>query len=337
MSSVLMGSLAFGETQTDAIIGITPLIQQIEDELKHQTRSTVASVEGVASLTLLAGGKRIRPILAILSAFSVCDKCDQQRLIKLGCALEMVHMATLIHDDVIDDSKTRRGHPTAASEFGNTKAILSGDVLLARAMRMLALDGDLEIIQSVSEAVVKLAEGEVLELEARGNFDLSVGDHLQILEKKTAALISCSASVGAIVAGANAMERRAVEMYGHHLGLAFQIADDLLDFRGNKSKTGKPWATDFREGQATFPLILAKPNLSEEQCSLVKEKFGNGVTDPELLNICGLFEAHGSFEQTENFACEESSKAVQCISELRPTPYRALLEQIARFVVERES
>ena len=322
---------------TAAVAQLAPLVCAVEAELETQTRSTVATVESVGTVTLSGGGKRLRPALAALAAFATGQTVDDGRLVKLGTALELVHMATLIHDDVIDESQTRRGRPTAASLHGNTAAILSGDVLLARAMRLLALDGDLEVIRAVSEAVVNLAEGEVLELEARGVLHLDRTNHLRILEKKTAALISCSAHVGSLVAGADAKVQTAVTAYGHHLGMAFQIADDILDFRGDHRKTGKPWATDFREGQSTLPLVFLLDHLSSDETSFVESLFGGLVKDSDLDQICGWMHERGAFDQASLAAREASDKAIKCLQPLEDTPYRSLLTSVARFVVDRES
>lgn len=321
----------------DAVRCLAPLVAGVEAELEIQTKSTVATVDSVGTVTLVAGGKRLRPALAILTAYATGKTVDTGRLTKIGASLEMVHMATLIHDDVIDESQTRRGHPTAASLHGNTAAILSGDVLLARAMRLLAWDGDLQVIRAVSEAVVDLAEGEVLELEARGNLGLDEPGLNKILDKKTAALIACSARVGSLVAGADSQFESSVTEYGRHLGMAFQIADDILDFRGDRSKTGKPWATDFREGQSTLPLIFLLEKLNESEAAFVSRKFGNGVRDQDLDEICTLMSERGAFTRAQQRANECSQRAVDSLAGLPDTPYRDILKNIARFVVERET
>ena len=193
----------------------------------------------VGGLTLRAGGKRLRPAFVSLAAAATGLPYDPSRARKLGAGLEMIHMATLIHDDVIDHAAMRRGKPTAAAEVGNTASILSGDVLLARAMSLLAEDGDLDLIRTVSAAVVDMAEGEVREVEVRGDFDLRSEDHFDILQRKTAALVEACCEGGAIIAGAPKPVTEALKAYGHHVGLAFQIADDLLDYRGDPAKTGQ--------------------------------------------------------------------------------------------------
>lgn len=326
-----------GSAETGLTATIAPAMEQIEAELALQVRSTVETVESVGDVTLSGGGKRLRPALAVLSALAVDPAADLNRLVQLGTSLEMIHMATLIHDDVIDESKTRRGRPTAASLVGNTAAILTGDVLLARAMRLLALDGDLTVIRTVSEAVVELAEGEVLELEARGTLDLSQTELFEILDKKTAALISCSARVGGLIGKAEPRQIEALASYGSNLGLAFQIADDILDFSGDKAKTGKPRATDFREGQTTLPLILLLGSLTTDERTFVDERFGNGVTDAELQTIVSWMESKNTFEESRRTARQYADQAIAELESLPDSQYRDVLTHVAHFVVEREA
>ena len=288
-------------------------------------------------MTMRAGGKRLRPAFVALAAAATGRPFDPIRTRRLGVGLEMIHMATLVHDDVIDHATTRRGRPTAAAEVGNTASILSGDVLLARAMSLLAEDGDLELIRNVSAAVIDMAEGEVREVEVRGDFDLSVADHLDVLRRKTASLVEACCEGGAIVAEASAAEREALRSYGHHVGLAFQIADDVLDYRGDPAKTGKPLAGDFREGQATLPLILLRHRLSEPEAQNVRTKFGGGVSDDELRMFADWMERRGAFAEAESIAREHVDAALRALDTLPETPERDLLRTVAEYVVRRES
>lgn len=337
MITSLLGDAEFGSKFQDSLFSVAPLLHKLEDEIKEQTCSAVATVEDIGHMTLFAGGKRIRPALAILSAFSISESAPQDRLIKVGAALELVHMATLIHDDVIDESSTRRGQPTAAFKHGNTAAILSGDVLLARAMRILAIDGDLEVIRKVSSSVVELAEGEVMELEARNILDLDLDRHFEILDKKTASLILCATSVGCSVAGGAQEHRLALESYGRNIGLAFQLMDDWLDLRGQKAKTGKPVATDFREGQATWPIIDFMSHCSPIQREYVEARFGKTCSDSEIEQIIGWIDDAGSFDRTVSQAKKHAQIACDQLSCLPNQPFAELLVKFAAFVVGRES
>ncbi|MBS1713589.1 MAG: polyprenyl synthetase family protein [Armatimonadetes bacterium] len=320
-----------------AVSGLAERLEAVEACLRQESASVVKTVAAVGETTLEAGGKRLRPALAVVSACAAGGSDQDTRIIGIGACLELVHMATLVHDDVIDESPTRRGRPTAASVVGNTAAILSGDVLLAKAMRLLAADGDTEIIRSVSEAVVDLAEGEVMELELRGLLSASEDAYRTVVARKTSALLSCACRVGAMTAGADPTVTVALSEYGRRLGDAFQIADDLLDYDGDRLKTGKPWATDFREGQPTLPLIFLTGALSAEESVFVETRFGNGVGDDDLTQICGWMKDRGALAKAADAARHESDQAIAALSALPDSPYKDILEGVARFVVERDA
>lgn len=312
-------------------------IAAVEKQLRTQATSQVVTVQNVLRHTLEAGGKRLRPVFLILSAKATGHDFELSRAVELGACMEMIHMATLIHDDVIDESATRRGRPTASSVFGNTSSILSGDVFLAKAMAVLAADGDIEIIRTASRMVVEMAEGEALEVEVRGNFDLSRDDHLRILRMKTAAFVECCCMIGGKMAGADPEIVNALAVYGHHLGIAFQIADDMLDFRGLSQQTGKPRATDFREGCATLPLIELRPHLSATEDEFVRRAFANGASDEELNTIVLWMSERGAFDESIKMAEEQLNLAITALEKLPPTTHRELLRAAGRFVLQRKA
>ncbi|HXH59929.1 MAG TPA: polyprenyl synthetase family protein [Fimbriimonadaceae bacterium] len=332
-----MSSLFQTVKEQSALASLGEVVAQVEEVLRKEARSPVESVQGGTEQTLLAGGKRLRPSLAVLSARATGLTYDHVSLVHVAAALEMVHMATLVHDDVIDGADTRRGSRTASAIYGNTAAVLSGDVLLAKAMRLLADHSDIETIQMVSRAVVEMAEGEVRELEVRGDIGLSLEEHYQVLRMKTAAFIECCARVGAHHARAPRELQDALGDYAHNLGLAFQVVDDLLDFRGDRAKTGKPTATDFRDGQATLPLIHLMPLLDESQAEFVSEKFGNGVTDEDIEIVVGWMRSQGTFDAAQGEAERLAACAVRALDALPPSADRDLLAAVAEFVVEREA
>lgn len=336
MSSALFSRIQ-EQISPEALGDMALTAKRVEDELVFQMGSAVLLVQQIGLLTLEGGGKRLRPLMAAASARAVSGSVCLDRAVKLGAALEMVHMATLIHDDVIDGAATRRGRPTSSVVHGGTASVLSGDVLLAKAMRLLAEDGDLEIIRLVSQSVVEMAEGEVREVESRGDFDLSDEDHMAILRMKTASFIEACCRTGARIGGASPEEEERIGLYGHHIGMAFQIADDILDFRGDKAKTGKPQATDFREGCATLPLIELRGRLTEEEMLFVRRKFGNGVTDDEVAMIGRWMEGRGAFASSIARAEGHVQSALNHLSKLPESPYRTMLESVSGFVVTRES
>lgn len=284
-----------------------------------------------------AGGKRIRPLFVALGARATDREYDPYRVASLGACMEMIHMATLIHDDVIDGSDTRRGRHTACHVYGNTAGILTGDVLLARAMDILAVDGDLDIIRLVSKAVVEMATGEVMEVESRGRFDLDRERYLDILRRKTATFLGACCKAGALVAGAELALSENIEQYGEAAGMGFQITDDLLDFRGPRETTGKPRATDFREGCVTMPLIHLREQLSNEESEYVRSKFGNGVTEVDLDLITTWMAERRAYELTDRDARDYVRRAKQALSAVPSAPIADLLARVADLMVAREA
>jgi octaprenyl-diphosphate synthase len=323
--------------ENDLLQQIAAEVKLVEIELNRQVDSQVDLVSKIGKHTLEAGGKRLRPAFVSLSAKATGLPYDADRAIKLGACMEMIHMATLVHDDVIDHAATRRGRATAAATFGNTGAILTGDVLLSKAMSLLAHDGDIEIIRRVSDAVVEMAEGEVRELELRNVFDVSEADHLSVLRMKTASFIESCCEVGALIAGAPLEMRNALKQYGHHVGLAFQIVDDLLDYRGSQDRTGKPLAIDYKEGCATLPLIYLASKLSTDELKQAKAHFGNGASDADIQWLLNCMKERGAFSEVEHRACSELNGAVNAISVLPNSDARELLGAVARFVFRRDN
>lgn len=326
---------ALRPTASGALEQVRKDISLVEAELRDLVLSKIQLVSDVGEHTLAAGGKRLRPAFVLLSARAAGEQANMDRAIRLAAALEMIHMATLIHDDVIDHAATRRGRPTAAATFGNTASILSGDVLLSKAMAILAEDGDLEIIRTVSKAVVEMAEGEVLELQLRGDFDLAESEHMRILRMKTAALVQCCCEVGARIGDANGQAREALKRYGHSIGMAFQIVDDVLDLQGETSATGKPRATDFREGCMTLPMIYLREGLDSAEADFARQKFGNGVTDEDISTLCNWMSDRGSFSQAMAVAEAFVSDALEAIAPLGSGADAELLSSVAEYVLAR--
>jgi len=320
----------------DVIAALAEAVREVEQELVVLCRSEVAVAEKVGIHTLQGGGKRLRPAFIALAAEATGLPFEKKRVVRLGACMEMIHMATLIHDDVIDNSPLRRGKPTASAVFGPTESILAGDGLLAKAMVVLAEDGDLSIIRQVAGSVVEMAEGEVLELETRNRFDLTEEEHLKVLRMKTAAFIESCSVVGGKVAGAPPEIENALRTYGHNVGMAFQIVDDLLDYHGAEDQTGKARAVDFREGCATLPLIYLRPMLSDEERDVARLKFGNGVMDDELAMIGQWMRSRGASDQARAKAQSFVETAISALKVLPNNKARNLMERLARFVVNRE-
>jgi octaprenyl-diphosphate synthase len=337
MTTATIRSLADGQIDPDLLEHLATEVTAVEEELMRQTDSSVGLVERVGKHILRAGGKRIRPAFVSLCAEATGLAYEPVRARRLGAAMELIHMATLVHDDVIDDSPTRRGQPSAHRLYGNAETVLAGDVLLAKAMALLAQDDDHVLVRVVADAVIEMAEGEVRELEARGVFDLSEEDHTQILSLKTASFIRACCETGAILAGAPEAMRLGMKTYGEHLGLAFQMIDDILDYRGKHIETGKVQAMDFRDGQATLPLLRLAAEVSEEERQVLRLKFGAAVSDDEIRMIAGWMETRGAYRSVEATAAEHVRMALAALDVLPETPGKETLRAVARFVVERRA
>ncbi len=316
-------------------------LENVEARMNADLGSDVRTVYSLTRHILNAGGKRLRPAMVALAARASVtvegSQVNEERLATVGAAVEFVHMATLVHDDVVDNTATRRGKPTANAVFGNGVAVLSGDYILARAMRLLAIDGDLRVIRTVSEITVEMSEGEVMEISATGRADLSQPDYFEILRKKTAVFVEGCCRCGAIVAGADEQTETALADYGYRLGMAFQIADDLLDYTGDPEITGKPRGSDLRDGRATLPFLLALEAVTENERAELMAAFGNSnLDDANVLKMCDLISRYGCFDRTRDVAQDQVEKAEAALSLVAPSPARDCFMALTEYVVQRD-
>jgi len=232
-------------------------LNRIEERLIESTRSPIGRVRDISSHTLLSGGKRLRPALAVLAARSLQRDFPDERAYAAACAAEMIHTATLMHDDVVDASPERRGRPTAGHVYGNGITVLTGDYLFARAISLLAHNDDnLAVIRVFSEVVVAMAEGEVLQNAVAHDLTIPVTTYEEVIERKTARFLAGCCETGAMLGGGTEPEIAQLRAFGHHFGMAFQIADDLLDVEGSAEELGKPAGQDSALGKTTFITLL---------------------------------------------------------------------------------
>lgn len=314
---------------------VQPDLVAIEDRLNREIVSDVRTVYSLSGHVLTAGGKRLRPAMVALSAKAVNPDTDAARIETVGASVELVHMATLVHDDVVDDTATRRGKPTANAVFGNGIAVLTGDYLLAKAMRLLAMDGDLRVIRTVSDITIEMSEGEVMELSATGDPKLSLSIYFEILRKKTAVFVEGCCRSGAIIAGAPPEQESALARYGYHLGMAFQIADDLLDYSGDPVVTGKPVGTDLKDGRATLPFLRALEQRVE--AARLIQRFGDPDTpDGEIAQLVKAMESSGVFEHCREVATRHVTEAAESLALLPESPARSCFAALTNFVVARD-
>ena len=283
-----------------------------------------------------AGGKRLRPMLTLAAARMLGYAGEYHT--HLGAAIEFIHTATLLHDDVVDESAQRRGRPTANLLWDNKSSVLVGDYLFSRAFQLMVDTGNLHVLEILSNASATIAEGEVLQLMAARDLATTEATYLQIVRGKTAALFSAATQAGGVIAGADAAHVRALFDYGDALGISFQIVDDLLDFGGDSAATGKNIGDDFRERKLTLPVIKAVAKAdAEERAFWVRTVEKGDQRDGDLEHVLDLLARHGAMEATRVDALAWADKAKTSVMATPEGPFRDMLYDLADFVVSRIS
>ncbi len=306
----------------------------VEKILKERTDSPVQTIPDLANYTVSSGGKRLRPLITVAAAKCVGGTTDATYV--LATAVELIHTATLLHDDVVDDSPMRRGKPAAKSVWGNAPSILVGDFLFAKAFTLMVEAGNLEILGILSHASTVIAEGEVRQLSAHGNKNLPTEEYLAIIEAKTAALFEAAARTGALSASNNIEAANALAKYGKNLGLAFQIIDDVLDYGGTASLIGKSIGDDFREGKITLPIIIAR-----RRGSTMDQSFWDRALDPklqtnnDLAHAVHLIRSTGAIESAITEAKAYANLAKGALSSIEHSENLQSLFELADFCISR--
>ena len=273
-------------------------LQKVENLIQEKLKSEVNLIQKMSNHHLRSGGKRLRALLTLESAKLTGYKEDK-RDINLAACVELIHSATLLHDDVIDESELRRGVKTTNSVWGNQSSILVGDYLLSRCFEMMVEDGDLEVLKLLSSTSSKIAQGEVLQLQHKGEADLLEETYIDIINLKTASLFSAATKTGACLSGSNEKEKKALESYGRNLGLAFQIADDALDFYAKEKLFGKEIGKDFFEGKVTLPMIIIFQKGNKEEKNFLNEIMRKEKrTEQDFSNTLSLINKYKAVEAT---------------------------------------
>ncbi|MBI1238947.1 MAG: polyprenyl synthetase family protein [Alphaproteobacteria bacterium] len=297
-------------------------------------QSPVPLIPALAAHLVEAGGKRLRPLLT-LAAARLCGSTGDAH-VKLAASVEFIHTATLLHDDVVDQSSLRRGRPTANLVWGNQPSVLVGDFLFSRAFQLMVETNSVEVLGILASASAVIAEGEVMQLAASNNLQTTQAIYLQVVAAKTAALFEAAAKVGAVAAGRPAADAQALATYGLKLGIAFQLVDDALDYSGREASLGKTIGDDFREGKVTLPVILAYARGSEEdrhfwRRAIEDRKQGDG----DLSRAIALMERTGSLSETIRDARFYAEEAKDALSPLPKNAYSRALVDLADFCVAR--
>ncbi len=311
---------------------IGPDMQAVDAVIRERLHSEVVLVRQVAEYIIQSGGKRLRPALVLLSAGALGYRGTHHH--ELGAVVEFIHTATLLHDDVVDESDLRRGHQTANAMFGNAASVLVGDFLYSRAFQMMVEIDDMRIMRVLSDATNVIAEGEVLQLMNCHDADLDEARYLQVIRFKTAKLFEAAAQLGAIVGGGSPEIERNMADFGMHLGTAFQLIDDVLDYSGAESETGKHLGDDLAEGKPTLPLIYVMRNGSAEQAACVRHAIENGGRD-DFPNVLAAIRATGALEHAERQATVEAELASAALAALPASQYKDSLLELCSFAVAR--
>jgi len=307
----------------------------IEREFGRDTVSGVTAITEIGEYLRAGGGKRIRPALLLLS--SKLFNYEGRGAVKLGAVVEIIHTATLVHDDIIDEAKTRRGRPAANTQWGNSKCVLAGDWLYMQAFKVAVQERNFRILDALIELTQQMVEGELLQMEKLGKL-ISLAEHFDLIYRKTACLFSVCMRLGAILAGATPEQEEQVGRYGRDLGMAFQIVDDVLDLTASEEVLGKPVASDLREGKATMAVIHAlercTPREADQIDKIMRERAFDGVTHTDIASI---LERYGSIEAAHAEAERYAGEARKAICIFPDSEIKRALLWMPEFVVARSS
>jgi octaprenyl-diphosphate synthase len=312
---------------------VAPKLRLVEEELRRHFTSPVRTVREVGDHILDGGGKRLRPALLLIVSKMLDYRGDLD--VMLGAVVEMIHTASLVHDDIIDNAEMRRGKASINYGWGNHLTVLVGDYLYIRALDT-ALDAkSLEILKTLSVATIRMTEGEILGRETNGRADLTREEYFDVIERKTAALFAASCRIPGFLAAHPEGDR--LGEYGRYLGICFQLIDDVLDYTSSAQVLGKPVLSDLREGKITLPLILARDRASESERKLIDRVVGErdfGTTDPQEL--VAIATRHDTIEETRDIARGYAARAAECLKPFPSSMARQALEYALEFVMARE-
>lgn len=308
---------------------------RVEEQLVTLLEKRGGVLKGPAEMMFRGGGKRLRPALVLLS--SRLFGPQPESAISIAAAVEMVHGASLIHDDVIDDTDLRRGQPTMKALSGNRIAVLLGDLLLCQALLAVAELDRVVLVQVVSQAVADMTAGQILELRQQGNVETQVADYLRMIEGKTAALMEAGCRLGALLTGATPAQVEACGQFGLNLGMAFQISDDVLDIWGNPDKLGKPTGSDLRERKYTLPFLHAYQQSLKPQRNLVRQLLTQETLEPGAMQaLVQWMDQNHSREHASELAEKYVQQARAALRQTPAGPTRTTLEELLDYVVNRE-
>jgi octaprenyl-diphosphate synthase len=328
-------TIDIGHTPVDRLHRLVADDMAATDRLIHaRVGSSITVIPDLARHLIDSGGKRLRPLLTLASA-RLCGYVGNHH-VNLAAAVEFIHTATLLHDDVVDASSLRRGKIAANIIWGNKPTILVGDFLFSRAFQLMVEAGSLRVLDILSTAATVIAEGEVLQLKSANNLATTQADYLKVVSAKTAALFAAASEAGSTIAGASAATAEAFRLYGENLGIAFQLIDDALDYSGRQGEMGKSVGDDFREAKVTLPVILALDRADDEARSFWHRVIVSGLQqDGDLKRAIHYVEETGAIRETRTRALRYAELACAALGEVAPGPLRDALIDVAEFCVGR--
>ena len=307
-------------------------LERVNDLIRSSLHSDVALINQLSHYIINSGGKRLRPLLVLLSA-NACEYRGDQH-INLAAVIEFIHTATLLHDDVVDASQLRRGNMTANALWGNEASVLVGDFLYSRAFEMMVDANDMRIMEIMSHTTNTIAEGEVLQLLNCRDADTTEQRYMDVISRKTARLFEAAARIGAVLGRQSAAMEHALADFGRHLGIAFQLIDDVLDYSASPEDTGKNLGDDLAEGKPTLPLIHALHMGTPSQARLIRRAIENGGHD-NMQAVCAIIESTGAIPYTAQAAQREADLANEALTALPESAYKDALYSLAEFSVNR--
>jgi octaprenyl-diphosphate synthase len=308
-------------------------LPRVDILIRDSLNSDVALINQLSQYIINSGGKRLRPMLVLLSANACQYQGDQH--INLAAVIEFIHTATLLHDDVVDASQLRRGNLTANAMWGNEASVLVGDFLYSRAFEMMVNANDMRIMEIMSHTTNTIAEGEVLQLLNCRDANTTEARYLDVIRRKTARLFEAAAQIGAVLGKQPETVEKALANYGLHLGIAFQLIDDVLDYSASPEDTGKNVGDDLAEGKPTLPLIHAIHQGTPSQALLIRRAIENGGHD-NMQSVCAIIESTGAIPYTARAAQREAELAIEALAPLPESPYKDALHNLAEFSVNRD-
>ncbi|MFY9553462.1 MAG: polyprenyl synthetase family protein [Blastocatellia bacterium] len=308
----------------------------VEQEFERNVSGASTLVSSIARYLHEGGGKRVRPALVLLASKLVGGESSPSA-VRMAAVMEMLHTATLVHDDIIDEARVRRGRASANVQWGNDRTVLIGDWLYMTAFDMSLRERSFDILDALTTMTRLMVEGEIIQLSFVRNSHITQDEHLDVVRRKTAHMFSACAEVGGMVAGATRDERRALARYGLSVGVAFQLIDDVLDFVSTEAKLGKPVANDIREGKLTLPLIyLLEEGNDEHRAMIEKVMRERGFQSVHREEVLELIHEKGTLKRARAEAERYANEAIESLSIFPPSPYRHALLSVPRFIVERE-